>query len=175
MLVRLCALLRVMAFEMALITNRGHALHGLTGIQTQFLRNVETFALRFRQTSEYREHRGEVQDVRIEVHISERWRTGYQLLVDAGFVLVRQRIRHLDDDHAVEQGLVLLLLKELVELGQVRVRENGFVEVNEREAGHLDILLLRHRQQEIEELTLHLQDLDHLEHAAARGIHGAGP
>ena len=82
---------------------------------------------------------------------------------------------HLDDDHAVEQRLVLLLLQELVELGQVRVREDRLVQVDQREARHLDVLLLRQRQQQVQELALDLQDLDHLEHAAARGIHRAGP
>jgi hypothetical protein len=30
-------------------------------------------------------------------------------------------------------------------------------------------------QQQVQELALDLQDLDHLQHAAARGIDGAGP
>jgi hypothetical protein len=88
---------------------------------------------------------------------------------------MRASSRYLDDDHAVEQRLVLLLLQELVELGEVGVREDGLVQIDEREARDLDVLLLRHGEEQVEKLALDLQDLDHLEHAAARGIHGSGP
>ena len=196
MLVRLCVLPRVMAFEMALMTKRGltpvrpssgasacrraasalgNTLDGLAGIQTQLLRQIQSFALRLREARQDGEDRGEVEHVRVEVHVAERRRAGDQLLVDARLVAVRQRVRNLDDDHAVEQRLVLLLLQELVELREVGVREDRLVQVDEREARHLDVLLLRHGEQQVQELALHLQDLDHLEHAAARGIHGAGP
>ena len=114
-------------------------------------------------------------DVRVEVHLAERRRARHELAIDARLVAERQRVRHLDDHHAIEQRLVLLLLQELVELGQVRVREDRLVEVDQREARHLDVLLLRQRQQQIQELALDLEDLDHLEHAAARGIDGARP
>ena len=100
---------------------------------------------------------------------------GDQLAVDARLVAVGERVRHLDDHHAIEQRLVLLFLQELVELGEVGVREDGLVEVDQREARHLDVLFLRQRQQQVEELALHLEDLDHLEHAAAGGIDRAGP
>ena len=137
--------------------------------------HIQAFALGLREARQDREHRRQIQHVRIQVHIAERGRAANQLLVDARLVLIGQRVRDLDDDHAVEQRLVLLLLQELVELREVGVREDGLVQMDQREARHLDVLLLRHGQQQIQELALHLQDLDHLEHAAARGIHGAGP
>src|SRR5262245_43906188 len=55
------------------------------------------------------------------------------------------------------------------------MREDRLVQMNERETRYLDVLFLGHRQQEVQELPLDLQDLDHLEHAAARGIYRAGP
>ncbi len=55
------------------------------------------------------------------------------------------------------------------------MREDRLVQVDQGEARHLDVLLLGHRQEQIEKLTLDLQDLDHLQHTAAGGIHGAGP
>ncbi len=107
------------------------------------------------------------------MHIAKRGRSGYQLVVDPRFLVVRQCVRHLDDDHAVEQRLVLLLLQELMEFRQVGVRENGFVQIDQREARHLDVLFLGQRQQQVQEFALHLQDFDHLQHAAAGGIHRA--
>jgi hypothetical protein len=47
--------------------------------------------------------------------------------------------------------------------------------MDQREARHLDVLFLRQGEQEIQELALDLEDLDHLEHAAARGVDGARP
>ena len=55
------------------------------------------------------------------------------------------------------------------------MRDDGLVEVDQREARHLDVLLLGQREQQVQELALHLEDLDHLEHAAARGVHRARP
>ncbi len=194
MLVRLCVLLRVMALEIELMTNRGltpvrpssgasarrriasfsaKPSTALARVEAQLLRQVQALALGLGESREDREHRSELEHVRVEVHVAERRRARDQLLVDARFVAEGERIGHLDDDHAVEQRLVLLLLQELVELGEVGVREDGLVEVDQREARHLDVLLLRHGQQEIEELALDLEDLDHLQHAAARGVDGA--
>ena len=113
--------------------------------------------------------------MRIQVHVAERRRAGYQLLVDARFVAIGERVRDLDDHHAIQQRLVLLLLQELVEFGEVGVREDRLVQVDEREARDLDVLLLGEREQQVQELALHLEDLDHLEHAAAGGVHRARP
>jgi hypothetical protein len=55
------------------------------------------------------------------------------------------------------------------------VRNDRLVDVDQREARHLDVLFLRQRQQQVEELALDLEDLDHLEQAAARGEHRARP
>ena len=188
--------LRVMALEIALTTNRGltpgeafvrrfgpqthrlvlgEALDGFAGIDAQLLGKIEPFALGLGESRQDREHRGELEHVRIEVHVAERGRARYQLLVDAGFVAEGERVGHLDDDHAVEQGLVLLLLQELVELGEIGVRQDRLVEMDQREARHLDVLFLRQGQQQVEEFALDLEDLDHLEQAAAGGVHGAGP
>jgi hypothetical protein len=67
------------------------------------------------------------------------------------------------------------LLQELVEFREVRVREDRLVEVDQREPRHLDVFLLREREQQVKELALDLQDLDHLEHAAACSVDGTGP
>ena len=129
----------------------------------------------FLQAGEHREHRRGVQRMRVEMHFAERLRRGGELLVDARLFLVRERVRHLDDDHAVEQRLVFRFLQEFAEFCEVGVREDRLVQVNQREARHLDVLLLREREQEVEEFALHFQDLDHLEHAAARREHRARP
>ena len=67
------------------------------------------------------------------------------------------------------------LLQELAELGEVGMRDDRLVDMDQRKARYLDVLLLRQRQQQVEELALDLEDLDHLEHAAARSVHGARP
>ena len=196
MLVRLATLLRVMALLIALMTKRGltprQALVGrlradarhvgrsetldvLVGVELELLREIEALALRLLQPRQDREHGGEIDDVRVEVHLAERRRARHELAIDARLVAERERVRHLDDHHAIEQRLVLLLLQELVELGQVRVREDRLVEMNQRETRHLDVLLLSQRQEQVEKLALDLEDLDHLEHAAARGVDGARP
>jgi hypothetical protein len=116
-----------------------------------------------------------VQRVRVEVHLAEGLRRGGELAVDARLLLVGEGVGHLDDDHAVEQRFVLRLLQELAELGEVGVGEDRLVEMDQREARHLDVLLLGEGEQEIQELALHLQDLDHLEKPPARGEHSARP
>src|SRR6185312_13951408 len=168
------SLVRRLLFQPHHLTLR-HALDGLAGIEPQLLRKVEALALRLDESRQDREHRGEIEHVRIEVHVAERRRAGDQLLVDAGLISVGERIGDLDDHHPVEQRLVLLLLQELVELGEIRVRENRLIEIDEREAGNLDVLLLRHREQQVEKLALDLEDLDHLENPAARGVHRTRP
>ena len=81
MLVRLCVLLRVMAFEIALMTKRGltpvrpssgasacsrvdlglgNALDRLAGVQAQLLGQVQALALRLQQARQDREHGREV-------------------------------------------------------------------------------------------------------------------
>src|SRR5579863_5502573 len=144
----------------------------LASVQAQLLREVQTFALRAAQPCQYGEDRRQIEHVGIKMDVAEGRRSRHQLAIDAGLVGVGQRIGHLDDDHAVEQRLVLLLLQKLVEFREIRVREYGLVEVDEREARDLDVLLLRKGQQQVEELAFHLQNLDHLEHAAARGVYG---
>ncbi len=73
-----------------------------------------------------------MQHVRIEVHVAEGGRGRQdQLAVNARFLAVIERIRHLHDDHAVEQGLVFAFLQEFAKFGQIRVREDGFIEVNQ--------------------------------------------
>src|SRR5690606_31885431 len=85
--------------------------------------------------------------MRVEMHVAERGRSGDKFAVDARLVEVRQRVRHLDDDHSVEQSFVLLLLQELVKLRQVRVRDDGLVEIDQWEARHLDVLFLRQQRE----------------------------
>src|SRR5688572_1281526 len=151
------------------------ALDVLVGVELELLREIQALARRLLEAREDGEHGREIDDVRVEVHLAERRRARHELAIDARFVAERQRVRHLDDHHAIEQRLVLFLLQELVELGQVRVREDRLVEVDQREARDLDVLLLRQRQEQIQELALDLEYLDHLEHAAARGVDGARP
>ena len=55
------------------------------------------------------------------------------------------------------------------------MREDGFVEVDQREARYLDVLLLRERQQQVKEFTLHFQNFDHLQHATAGGVNRTRP
>src|SRR5688572_3997442 len=47
--------------------------------------------------------------------------------------------------------------------------------MDQREARDLDVFLLCQREQQVQELALDLEDLDHLEHAAARSVDGTGP
>ena len=98
---------RVMALEMALMMKRGlmpvrpssgaslrsraASVSGMPSTASpayrrSFFGDVQALALGLRQPREYREHRGEVQHVRIEVHVAERRRAGDELLVDARLV-----------------------------------------------------------------------------------------
>ncbi len=113
--------------------------------------------------------------MRVQVHIAKRRGAGNQLLIDSGLFLVGKRIGHLDDDHAIEQSFVFLLLQEFMELRQIGVSQNGLIQMNEWEAGYLDVLFLGQGEQQIKKLALHLEDFDHLKHAAARRVHGARP
>src|SRR6185437_1929260 len=110
---------------------------------------------------------GELEHMGVEMNVAEGRGAGHQLLIYARFVVKGQRVRHLDDDHAVEQSLVLLLLQKLVEFGQIGVRQNRLVQVNERKARHFHVLFLGEREQKVEKFAFDLEDLDHLEHAAA--------
>src|SRR4051812_5288 len=168
------ALVRALGADLRRLVGRD-AFDVLGGVDAHFLDVVLVALLALGEAREHGEHRGDVQGVRVEVHLPERLRGRAELAIDARLFLVVQRVRHLDDDHAVEQRLVLRLLQELAELGEVGVRDDGLVEVDEREERHLDVLLLREREEEIQELALHFEDLDHLEQAAARGIHRARP
>src|SRR3989442_4760743 len=152
-----------------------HALDVLAGVEAHLLDVVGVALLGLADARQHREDRRDMQRVRVEVHLAERLRGRAELAVDARLFLVVERVGDLDDHHAVEQRLVLRLLQELAELGEVGVRDDGLVEADQREARHLDVLLLRQREQQVQELALDLQDLDHLEQPAARGEHRARP
>lgn len=111
----------------------------------------------------------------IKVDLAEGRRLGDQLGVNFRLVAVVERIGHLHDHHAVEQGFVFLLLEELAEFGQIGVGDDGLVDVDQRKARDLDVLLLGQGQQQVEEFALDLEDLDHFEEAPARRIHRARP
>jgi hypothetical protein len=108
-----------MALEMALTTKRGltpdnpssgDSLDRFTRINSQFLRHVQSFPFGFRQAGQYGEDGRQLQDVGIEMDMAEGGGPGDELLIYARLVVIGKRVRHLDDDHAVEQCLVLLLL-----------------------------------------------------------------
>ncbi len=122
------------------------ALDVLVGVEPQLLLQVQTFALGLLEARQDREHGRKVERVRIQMHGLERRCARYELAVDARLIFIGKRIRHLDDDHAVQQGLVLFFLQETVELGQVRMSNDGLIEMNQRKAGYLDVLFLRQRQ-----------------------------
>jgi hypothetical protein len=104
------------------------------------------------------------------VHVVKRGRTGDELLVDARLVVIAEGVRDLDDDHAIQQGLVLLLLHEPMELREVRMGDDRLVQMNQWETRHLDVLFLGQREEEVEKFTLDLKDLNHLEQTAAGGV-----
>src|SRR6202051_1502811 len=116
-----------------------------------------------------------MQHMRIKVRVTERGCSVYQLLVYPCFVSVRERIRNLDDHHAIEERLVLLFLQEPIELREIGMRENGVIKVDERKSCDLDVFLLSHGQQQVEKFALDLQDLDHFQNAAARGVYRTRP
>ena len=147
----------------------------LAGEDAHLLRQIQPLPLRLDLAREDGEYGGQMQHMRIQVGLAEGRCGVHQLLVDAGFLFIGERIGDLDDHHPVEQRLVLLLLEKVVEFREIGVRQDGFIEIDQREARHLDVLLLGHGEQQIEELPLHLENLDHLEHAAARGIDRPGP
>ena len=122
------------------------------------------------------EHGGSVQHVRVEMHLAERrFSRRDELAIDHRLGAIVERVRNLDHHHPVEQRFVLRFLQELPELCEVGVRDNGFVDVDQREPRHLDVLFLSQSEQQVKELALYLQDLNHFEHAAARGVHRARP
>lgn len=148
----------------------------LAGVDAHAARQLVVAVLALVQAAQHGEHGGRVQHVRVQVDAAERRRRGQdQLVVDARLLAVVQRVRHLHDDHAVEQALVFALLQKLAELGQIGVRQDRLVQIDQRKARDLDVFLLRQRQQQVEEFALDLQDLDHFQHAAAGRIHRAGP
>ena len=113
-------------------------------IHAQLLDQFGFLVLAFGQAAEDGEHGRRMQHVRIEMHVAEGGRGRQdQLAVNARLFAVIECVRHLHDDHAVEQRLVFAFLQEFAKFGQIRVRENGFVEVNQGKARHLDILFLR--------------------------------
>src|SRR3954467_1942847 len=147
----------------------------LARIEAHLLHVVGVPLFRLSQPGQDREHPCHVQRVRVEVHFAERLSGRAKLAIDTRLFLIVERVRDLDDDHPVEERLVLRLLQELAELGEVGVRHDRLVDVDQREARHLDVLLLGERQEQVQEFSLHLQDLDHLEKAPARGEYRARP
>src|SRR3569833_946760 len=103
------------------------------------------------------------------MHIAEGRRARDQLLINARFVAIRQRVWNADDHHAIQQRLVFLLLQKLVEFREVGMRENGLIQVDERKARYFDVLLLRHGQQQVEKLALHQQKNEQNKNTTARG------
>ena len=93
------------------------------------------------------EYGSQMQHVRIQMRIAKSGRAVYQLLVDPRLFAVRQRVRHLDDDHAVEQRLILLFLQKSIEFCEIGMFEDGFIKINQWKSRNLDVLFLRHRQQ----------------------------
>src|SRR5699024_5180614 len=105
--------------------------------------------------------------MRVQVDFAEGGCLGDELAVNTRLIPIVQSIGHLYDDHSVEQRLILLLLEKLAEFRQVGVRDNRLVDVDQREARDLDVFFLSQREQQVEKLTLDLQDLDHLQQSAA--------
>ena len=93
-----------------------------------------------------------------------------QLLVDLDLFGDLQVVGHLDQDDPVVQRLGLLVGDERVVLVLVRVRDDHLVGVDHREAAGLDVLLLRQRQQVVEELLVALEHLDEFHQAAVRDV-----
>jgi len=149
------------------------ALHILTGIQTQLLAGIHGRTLL--EPRQHRKHGRHLEGVRIEMDTCKRTSPGYELLVDARFFLVGQGVGHLDDHHAIQQCLVLLFLQELLELGQVGMRQHRLIKIDQWETRYLDVLFLRKRQQQIQKLALDLENFDHLQNAAACGVDRPGP
>ncbi len=168
------ALVRRLGFQ-PLGFGLGEALDRLAGKDSNLLGKIHALAFRFAVTREDGEHGSQMQHMRIQMGVAERRRAVHELLVYPGLITVRERIRYFDDHHSIEKRLILLLLEETVEFGEIGMGENGLIEIDQRKPRNLDVLFLRHRQQKVEELALDLEDLDHLEDAAARGIHRAGP
>ncbi len=98
-----------------------------------------------------------------------------QLAINTRLIIEIERIRHLNNHHAIEQCLVLALLQELAKLRQVGMRDDGLIQINQGKARDLDVFFLRERKQQVQKLALDLEYLDHLKHAATRGIHCARP
>ena len=165
------------AFALAQAPHLGlvQVFHVFAGMDAQALHQFGLFFVTVLQAAQDGEHGRRMQRVRVQVHGAKGGRRQDQLAVDARFLAVIEGVRYLHDDHAVEQGLVLAFLHEFAEFGQVGVGDNGFIEVDQRKTRDLDVFLLRQRQQQIQELTLDLEDFDHFQHAAAGRIHGAGP
>src|SRR5680860_683751 len=126
-------------------------------VQTQLFGEVQLLAFRRAQTGEDGEGRRQLERMWIEMHGAERGGVGYQFFVDTRLVRVVERIRHLDDHHAIQQRLVLLFLQKLVKLRQIGVRDDGLVQINQREARDFYVLLLCQGQQQIQEFALDLQ------------------
>jgi len=106
---------------------------------------------------------------------AERRRARHQLLVDARLVAGRRAHRDLMITMRSSSASFLFSCRNLWNSARLVCARIGLVDVNQRETRDLDVFLLRQGQQQVQELALHLENFDHLEHAAAGGIHRSRP
>src|SRR5262245_13254768 len=149
---------------------RFEAFDVLAVIKLHLLDNVHVGFLRLFEPRHDGEHRRDLQRVRREMDVTQRLGLFEQLVVDALFLSDLQVVGHLDHDDAVLKGFRLPVADERVIFVLVGVRHDHFVGVDQGEPAGLDVLLLRKRQQRIEELFVDLQDFDELHHAAVGDV-----
>ena len=118
------------------------------------------------------EHRGDLE--RVRRHLDVELRALEKLLVDLHLLGEAEIVGHLDDDDAVEDGLVGVVGLELLPLGLVAVGDDDRVDVDRAVAARRrHELLLRRGDHGVEILGLVLEDLDELDHAAVADVEGA--
>ena len=117
------------------------------------------------QTREHRELGQRAQRLRRARRL--RQRRGLQhLVVDAHLFVDTQAVRHLDEVHAVDESLIVLVVAELQPLGFVRVRHDETVERQRRQRfGALEVAFLGGCQDRVEHLKRRLEHLDELDAA----------
>ena len=146
------------------------AFHVLAVVELHLLDDVHVGALRLFQPGHHGEHRGDLQGARRDVDVAQDVGLVEELVVDSFFLRDAEVVGDAHQDDAVLQRLTLLVARERDVLVLVRVRHDDLVGVDHREAARLDVLLLREREQGVEELLVNFEHLDELHDAAVGDV-----
>ncbi len=135
---------------------------------------IDAGILRLLEAREHRELGQHAQGVRRAVRFAQAG-VAQQLVVDLLLLGDSQAIRHLDDEHAVDKGFVVLVVAEGLPLGFVGVRQHDAVERNRAHVlGAVVVALLGGGEQRMQHLDRRLEHFHELEQALVGPAQAAG-